>query len=187
MSEADPAHEPFMRRAIELARKAWGETHPNPMVGALIVEGGRVVAEGWHRAAGRPHAEVEALRALGRAPSAEATLYVTLEPCSTCGRTGACTDAILESRPSDGWWSRERPQSRARRPRLGDFCGRGGLDLCAGVLAGGMRGPEPDLQPLDHARRTALRLQDRNHPGRQIRRRFRGIRAGSPAKPRART
>ena len=88
-------HAAYMLHALGLARRAWGQTHPNPMVGALIVEQGAVVAEGWHHAAGQPHAEVEALRALGRRPAAGATLYVTLEPCSTCGRTGACTDAIL--------------------------------------------------------------------------------------------
>lgn len=86
-----------MRRAIELARKAWGQTHPNPLVGALIVEAGAIVAEGWHHAAGQAHAEVEALRALGRRPASDAILYVTLEPCSTQGRTGACTDAIIHS------------------------------------------------------------------------------------------
>jgi len=86
-----------MARALELARRAWGQTHPNPMVGAVIVEQGQIVAEGWHHAAGQPHAEIEALRALGRKPAEGATIYVTLEPCSTCGRTGACTTAILES------------------------------------------------------------------------------------------
>lgn len=84
-----------MRRALDLAGRAWGETHPNPMVGALIVENGAIVAEGWHRAAGQPHAEVAALAALGRRPAEGAILVVTLEPCSTAGRTGACTDAIL--------------------------------------------------------------------------------------------
>jgi diaminohydroxyphosphoribosylaminopyrimidine deaminase/5-amino-6-(5-phosphoribosylamino)uracil reductase len=87
--------EVFMRRAIVLARRAWGDTHPNPHVGALIVEGGRVVAEGWHERAGGPHAEICALRALGRKPAPDAALVVTLEPCCTHGRTGACTDAIL--------------------------------------------------------------------------------------------
>jgi diaminohydroxyphosphoribosylaminopyrimidine deaminase/5-amino-6-(5-phosphoribosylamino)uracil reductase len=86
-----------MRRALELARQAWGQTHPNPMVGAVIVEQGTVVAEGWHRGAGQDHAEVAALKALGRKPAADATLYVTLEPCSTTGRTGACTHAILNA------------------------------------------------------------------------------------------
>jgi len=87
--------ERFMRRAIELAEKAWGETHPNPMVGCVITEEGRIVAEGWHSRDGGPHAERVALQSLGRRPGPDATLYVTLEPCCTHGRTGACTDAII--------------------------------------------------------------------------------------------
>lgn len=87
----------FMEQALKLAKQAWGKTHPNPMVGAVIIEQGEVVAEGWHTMAGQPHAEIEALRALGRQPKPEATLCVTLEPCSTRGHTGACTDAILQS------------------------------------------------------------------------------------------
>ncbi|NBX01479.1 bifunctional diaminohydroxyphosphoribosylaminopyrimidine deaminase/5-amino-6-(5-phosphoribosylamino)uracil reductase RibD [bacterium] len=86
-----------MRRALELARKAWGETHPNPMVGAVITEGDVIVAEGFHAKAGEPHAEVQALRALGRPPKPNAVLYVTLEPCSTHGRTPPCVDAIVAS------------------------------------------------------------------------------------------
>ena len=84
-----------MRRALELARQAWGRTHPNPMVGAVITEDGQIVAEGFHAKAGEPHAEVMALRALGRKPSASAILHVTLEPCCTHGRTPPCVDAIL--------------------------------------------------------------------------------------------
>jgi diaminohydroxyphosphoribosylaminopyrimidine deaminase/5-amino-6-(5-phosphoribosylamino)uracil reductase len=87
----------FMRRALEAARRGWGNTHPNPMVGALIVENGRVVADGFHARAGEPHAEVMALRNLGRAPAPEATLYVTLEPCSTTGRTPPCVEAIIRA------------------------------------------------------------------------------------------
>lgn len=86
-----------MRRALELARQGWGTTQPNPMVGALVVEGGHVVAEGFHEKDGGAHAEKAALAKLGRAPSEDATLYVTLEPCSTAGRTGACTEAIIAS------------------------------------------------------------------------------------------
>jgi diaminohydroxyphosphoribosylaminopyrimidine deaminase / 5-amino-6-(5-phosphoribosylamino)uracil reductase len=88
-------HETYMRRALALAQQAWGRTHPNPMVGAAIVEKGAVVAEGYHARDGGPHAERVALEALGRPPAEDATLYVTLEPCSTAGRTGACTAAIL--------------------------------------------------------------------------------------------
>jgi diaminohydroxyphosphoribosylaminopyrimidine deaminase/5-amino-6-(5-phosphoribosylamino)uracil reductase len=88
-------HEHFMRRALALARQGWGTTHPNPMVGAVIVEQGGVVAEGFHARDGEPHAEIMALHNLERLPRPGATLYVTLEPCSTQGRTGACTSAII--------------------------------------------------------------------------------------------
>ena len=90
-----PDHDHFMQRALVLARNGWGETHPNPLVGALIVEGGEIVAEGYHAKAGEPHAEIVALRVLGRKPKPGALLYVTLEPCCTHGHTPPCTDAIL--------------------------------------------------------------------------------------------
>jgi diaminohydroxyphosphoribosylaminopyrimidine deaminase/5-amino-6-(5-phosphoribosylamino)uracil reductase len=89
-----PDDELFMRRAIALARRAWGATHPNPMVGCVLAEGGGVVAEGFHEKDGGPHAERVAIASLMRNPGPGATLYVTMEPCSTKGRTGACTDAI---------------------------------------------------------------------------------------------
>ena len=87
----------LIERTLVLAEKGWGATHPNPMVGALIEEGGEVVAEGYHSRAGSPHAEVEAFSALGRKPRDAAVLYVSLEPCSSTGRTPACTSAILQS------------------------------------------------------------------------------------------
>lgn len=96
MKELD--HQWFMRRAIEVAKRGWGDTHPNPLVGALIVEKGEVVAEGHHAKAGEAHAEIAALRALGRKPHPGATLYVTLEPCCTHGRTPPCTDAIVANK-----------------------------------------------------------------------------------------
>ncbi|OGP86314.1 MAG: riboflavin biosynthesis protein RibD [Deltaproteobacteria bacterium RBG_13_65_10] len=83
-----------MRRALALARRGEGWTGPNPMVGALVVRGGRVVGQGWHRRAGEAHAEVIALRRAGRFARG-ATLYVTLEPCNHAGRTPPCTDAII--------------------------------------------------------------------------------------------
>ncbi|MBI5380911.1 MAG: bifunctional diaminohydroxyphosphoribosylaminopyrimidine deaminase/5-amino-6-(5-phosphoribosylamino)uracil reductase RibD [Opitutae bacterium] len=86
-----------MRRALDLARRGWGNTHPNPMVGAVIVEDGQIVAEGFHAQDGGPHAERAALTALGRAPKPGATMYVTLEPCCSEGRTGACTEAIVKA------------------------------------------------------------------------------------------
>src|SRR5664279_4016562 len=86
----------FMRLALRLARLGYGMTSPNPMVGALLVKRGRIIGRGWHRGAGLPDAEIEALRDAqkrGYSPRG-ATLYVTLEPCSTHGRTPPCTDAI---------------------------------------------------------------------------------------------
>ena len=84
----------FMRRALALARRGAGTTRPNPMVGAVIVRGGRILAEGFHRRPGLAHAEVDALAKLaGRAPGA--TVYVSLEPCDHLGRTPPCTEALL--------------------------------------------------------------------------------------------
>jgi diaminohydroxyphosphoribosylaminopyrimidine deaminase/5-amino-6-(5-phosphoribosylamino)uracil reductase len=88
--------EKFMRAALAEARRGLGRTSPNPAVGAVIVKGGRIIARGFHRRAGEPHAEIEALRALPRPGMARgAAIYVTLEPCSTHGRTPPCVDAIL--------------------------------------------------------------------------------------------
>jgi len=89
-------HERFMMRAIELAKKAEGKTFPNPMVGALIVKGGKIIAEGYHRKAGTPHAEVIALRKASR-KAENADLYVSLEPCAHYGKTPPCTEAIIKS------------------------------------------------------------------------------------------
>jgi diaminohydroxyphosphoribosylaminopyrimidine deaminase / 5-amino-6-(5-phosphoribosylamino)uracil reductase len=89
--------EEFMAIALGEARKGLGLTSPNPAVGALLVAKNKIVARGHHRRAGSPHAEIECITSFGRKVPAQATLYVTLEPCSTIGRTGACTDAIIES------------------------------------------------------------------------------------------
>lgn len=83
-----------MRQALALAKRARGRTHPNPLVGAIVVNQGRVVGRGYHHRAGEPHAEILALRDAG--PQAVGgTLYVTLEPCRHTGRTPPCTDAII--------------------------------------------------------------------------------------------
>lgn len=88
--------EQMMRRAIELARNATGRTSPNPLVGAVVVREGRIVAEGWHRKAGTPHAEVHALNMAGELAKG-ATVYVSLEPCAHYGRTGPCAKALVEA------------------------------------------------------------------------------------------
>jgi diaminohydroxyphosphoribosylaminopyrimidine deaminase/5-amino-6-(5-phosphoribosylamino)uracil reductase len=85
-----------MRRALELAEKAAGRTSPNPMVGAVIVKNSRVIGEGYHKKAGRPHGEIEALRKAGKRAKG-AQMFVNLEPCCHQGRTPPCTDAIIES------------------------------------------------------------------------------------------
>lgn len=96
----DPA---FMRAALDEARRGVGRTSPNPAVGAVIVaarsgKAPEIVGRGWHRQAGMPHAEIEAIRSLADPALARgATLYVTLEPCSTHGRTPPCTEAILRA------------------------------------------------------------------------------------------
>ena len=87
----------FMQLALRLARRGCGTTSPNPMVGAVLVKAGKIIGRGWHRCAGGPHAEIEALRDAqkhGRNPKG-ATLFVTLEPCCTHGRTPPCTEAII--------------------------------------------------------------------------------------------
>ncbi len=87
----------FLTRAIELAERGRGRTSPNPMVGALVVRDGEVLGEGYHEAAGKLHAEREALAACGDADVRGATMYVSLEPCAHRGRTPPCTDAIIEA------------------------------------------------------------------------------------------
>src|SRR5947209_1725999 len=91
--------ERYMRVAICQARKGLGKTSPNPAVGAVIVREGIILSTGWHRKAGGPHAEIEALARSPADKTAEGgTLYVTLEPCSTFGRTPPCTDAIVAAK-----------------------------------------------------------------------------------------
>jgi diaminohydroxyphosphoribosylaminopyrimidine deaminase/5-amino-6-(5-phosphoribosylamino)uracil reductase len=129
------ADEKFMREAIRLARKGLGRTRPNPAVGCVLVKNGRIIARGWHRRAGQPHAEVEALRSLKKVSSARgATAYVTLEPCSTHGRTPPCTRALIEAglaRVVSGAID-PNPKHRGRGLRLLE---KAGLKTRSGVLA----------------------------------------------------
>jgi diaminohydroxyphosphoribosylaminopyrimidine deaminase/5-amino-6-(5-phosphoribosylamino)uracil reductase len=88
--------EKWMEMAVELAKRAGNSTRPNPRVGAILVKGGRIVGSGYHRRAGLPHAEIEAIQQAG-VKAKGAKLFVTLEPCSTHGRTPPCTDRIVAS------------------------------------------------------------------------------------------
>src|SRR4051812_47009829 len=86
----------YMRRALDLAKLGWGQTAPNPMVGAVVVRDGVVVGEGYHARFGGDHAEIVALRAAGERARG-ATLYVTLEPCNHFGKTPPCAEAVLRA------------------------------------------------------------------------------------------
>ena len=91
--------ERYMRRALQLASLASGETTPNPLVGAVIVHDGHIIGEGYHHRSGQPHAEVMAVASVKqRELLPHATLYVTLEPCAHYGKTPPCAELILRER-----------------------------------------------------------------------------------------
>jgi len=90
--------EKYIRRCIELARNGFGSTYPNPMVGSVIVYQDKIIGEGWHKKAGEPHAEVNAVRSVkDKSLLKKATIYVSLEPCSHFGKTPPCCDLIIEN------------------------------------------------------------------------------------------
>ncbi len=127
--------ERLMQRAVSLARNAWGDTRPNPHVGAVIATAsGAVIAEGWHKRAGGPHAEINALAAAGEAARG-ATMYVTLEPCSTYGRTPPCTDAIKRAGLARVVIGATDPNP-AHAGRGFDILRAAGIEVANGILAG---------------------------------------------------
>jgi diaminohydroxyphosphoribosylaminopyrimidine deaminase / 5-amino-6-(5-phosphoribosylamino)uracil reductase len=130
--------DPYMRLALRLARRGYGTTSPNPMVGAVLVKGRRIIGQGWHQRAGGPHAEIEALRdAQTRGhPVKGATLYVTLEPCCTHGRTPPCTDAIIAVGIQKVVVGTVDPNPR-HRGRAFSILQRAGIAAVRGVLAEG--------------------------------------------------
>jgi diaminohydroxyphosphoribosylaminopyrimidine deaminase/5-amino-6-(5-phosphoribosylamino)uracil reductase len=127
-----------MHRAIEEAEKGIGRTSPNPPVGAVIVRDGVELGAGWHRAAGQPHAEREAIAAVrdthGDDALKGAKIYVTLEPCSTRGRTPACTDGLIEAGIAQVVYSATDPNP-AHEGRADEVLRAHGIDVVAGVLA----------------------------------------------------
>jgi len=136
----DDGHKPSpldrkrLELAFRLARRGFGRTSPNPMVGAVLVKNGKIIGQGWHHRAGAPHAEIEALRSAKENPRG-ATLFVTLEPCCTHGRTPPCTEAIIAA-------GLKRVVVAALDPNPA-HCGRGlkmlrqaGISVSHGLLAG---------------------------------------------------
>lgn len=129
--------EKFLRLALAEAARGLGRTHPNPAVGAVLVKSGRVLATGWHRKAGGPHAEIEALAALPSLHLARgATLYVTLEPCSTHGRTPPCTAAIISAGVRRVVYGATDPNP-AHAGRAAQILTAAGLTVTSGVLERG--------------------------------------------------
>lgn len=147
------ADEKFMREAIRLARKGLGKTRPNPAVGCVIVKSGRIIGRGWHRKAGLPHAEVEALRSLKNPAAARgATAYITLEPCCTHGRTPPCTEAIIAAGVARVVVGAIDPNPRHRGRGL-QLLTKAGIKAQHGVLATECAALNPEFH---HVMRTGL-------------------------------
>ena len=90
-------HEIYMKRCLQLAKNGLGTTYPNPLVGSVIVHNGKIIGEGWHKKAGEPHAEVNAINSVkNKELLSESTIYVSLEPCSHFGKTPPCANLIIE-------------------------------------------------------------------------------------------
>ncbi len=144
----------WMQRALDNARRGLGTTSPNPPVGAVIVREGHLLGEGWHEKAGEPHAERRALadaRARGNGEALRgATIYVTLEPCSSYGRTPPCTEAILEAGLARVVYGAVDPDER-HRGRADALLRAAGVEVCPGVLR---EACEAFLRPWMHAVRT---------------------------------
>ncbi len=125
-------HQELMREALKEAEKAWGMTSPNPMVGAIVAKNGEIVGRGYHHRAGEPHAEVNALQDAGPLASG-ADIYVTLEPCSTYGRTPPCTEAIKNAGISRVFLGALDPNPR-HRGKGPEILRAAGIEVMEGIL-----------------------------------------------------
>jgi diaminohydroxyphosphoribosylaminopyrimidine deaminase/5-amino-6-(5-phosphoribosylamino)uracil reductase len=139
--------ERFMRLAIKEAARAMGKTAPNPAVGAVIVKNGRLLSKGFHHSAGLPHAEIEAIRKLvpdfqlqpsafsfQPLPLSGSTLYVTLEPCSSHGKTPPCTEAIIAAGITRVVYGATDPDKR-HRGRATKILRKVGIEVTEGILS----------------------------------------------------
>lgn len=152
-SKPSPADLRFMREALSLAQKGVGKTKPNPAVGCVIVKNYRIIGCGWHRQAGQPHAEIEALRSLKNPAHARgATVYVTLEPCSTHGRTPPCTSALVAAGIARIVIGAIDPNPRHRGRGL-KLLQKSGIVISRGVLADECAALNPEFH---HAMSTGL-------------------------------
>jgi diaminohydroxyphosphoribosylaminopyrimidine deaminase/5-amino-6-(5-phosphoribosylamino)uracil reductase len=142
-SQPDPKSDKrFMRLATKEAARALGLTAPNPAVGAVIVKNGKVLSRGLHHAAGKPHAEIEAMMKAGFAPNSPSpithslkgsTLYVTLEPCSSHGKTPPCTEAIIRAGIDRVVYGATDPDKR-HRGRATKILRKAGIKVTEGIL-----------------------------------------------------
>lgn len=146
----------WMQIALLEARKGVGKTAPNPPVGAVIVKNGKLLGSGWHRKAGAPHAEVEALNSAtathGAAAIKGATAYITLEPCSTIGRTPACTSGLIYAGISRVVYACQDPNPH-HAGAADEILRRAGIEVLSGVLNDAC---EKILRPFFKVQRTGL-------------------------------
>lgn len=132
MASVSPLDQKWMSMALDLARKGEGGTRPNPPVGSVIVKNNRIAGRGYHMKAGGPHAEIHALRDAGPAARG-ATLYVTLEPCCTWGRTPPCTEAIVAAGIARVVVACGDPNPKHRGRGLKQLA-RAGIEVSSGVM-----------------------------------------------------
>ncbi len=135
MQRTENDHE-HLSRAIEIATRGRGRVHPNPVVGAVVVKDGAVLGEGWHAEYGGPHAEVNAIAACNGADLTGATIYVSLEPCCHQGKTGPCTEAIVNAGITRVVVASDDPTEKASGRGLGILRDEGvTVDVAGGELA----------------------------------------------------
>jgi diaminohydroxyphosphoribosylaminopyrimidine deaminase / 5-amino-6-(5-phosphoribosylamino)uracil reductase len=146
-----------MERALELAARGLYTTDPNPRVGCVLTQQGRVIGEGWHVRAGEPHAEVLALRQAG-AQARGATVYVTLEPCSHTGRTPPCADALIAAGVSRVVCSSSDPNPKVGGAGI-ERLKAAGVDVATGLLAAEARRLNPGFFSRFERGRPFVRLK----------------------------